>query len=60
MHSLLVAVFSGIITTILFYKATELSDARMLAVVESIHSDEVIFTLLGGVFIFHDKIPRLI
>ncbi|MBU3155663.1 multidrug resistance efflux transporter family protein [Clostridium estertheticum] len=61
-QSLLVAIFSGIIATILFFKATDLvsSDVRMLAVVESTQSGEVIFTLLGGVFIFHDKIPTLI
>jgi drug/metabolite transporter (DMT)-like permease len=28
--------------------------------VESTQSGEVIFTLLGGVFIFHDKIPTLV
>ena len=61
-QSLIVAVFSGIIATILFFKATDIvsSDARKLAVVESTQSGEVIFTLLGGVFIFYDKIPTLI
>jgi len=61
-QSFLVAVFSGIIATILFFKATDIvsSDTHMLAVVESTQSGEVIFTLLGGVFIFHDKIPTLI
>lgn len=58
-QSFLVAVFSGIIATILFFKATELvsSDTYKLAVIESTQSGEVIFTLLGGVLIFHDKIP---
>ncbi len=58
-QSLIVAVFSGIIATILFFKATDLvkGDAHRLAVVESTQSGEVIFTLLGGIFIFHDKIP---
>ena len=61
-QSLIVAVFSGIIATILFFKATDIvsSDAHKLAVVESTQSGEVIFTLLGGVFIFYDKIPTLI
>ncbi|MBK5242958.1 multidrug resistance efflux transporter family protein [Clostridium sp.] len=61
-QSLLVAVFSGIIATTLFFKATDIvsSDAHKLAVVESTQSGEVIFTLLGGVFVFHDKIPTLI
>ncbi len=58
-QSLIVAVFSGIIATILFFKATDMvgGDTHKLAVVESTQSGEVIFTLLGGVFIFHDKIP---
>jgi len=61
-QSLIVAVFSGIIATILFFKATDIvsSNTHKLAVVESTQSGEVIFTLLGGVFIFHDKIPTLI
>jgi len=61
-QSLLVAVFSGIIATILFFRATDIvsSDTHKLAVVESTQCGEVIFTLLGGVFIFHDKIPTLI
>jgi drug/metabolite transporter (DMT)-like permease len=61
-QSLMVAVFSGIIATILFFKATDIvsSDTHKLAVVESTQSGEVIFTLLGGVFIFHDKIPTLL
>ena len=61
-QSLIVAVFSGIIATILFFKATDIvsSDTHRLAVVESTQSGEVLFTLLGGVFIFHDKIPTLI
>ena len=61
-QSLIVAVFSGIIATILFFKATDIvnHDTHKLAVVESTQSGEVIFTLLGGVFIFHDKIPTLI
>ena len=62
LHSLIVAVFSGIIATILFFKATNLvsNDIHKLAVIESTQSGEVIFTLLGGVFLFHDKIPTII
>ena len=61
-QSLIVAVFSGVIATILFFKATDIvsNDTHKLAVIESTQSGEVIFTLLGGVFIFHDKIPTLI
>lgn len=62
LHSLIVAVFSGIVATILFFKATDIvsNNTHKLAVIESTQSGEVIFTLLGGVFIFHDKIPTLI
>ncbi|OAA91112.1 hypothetical protein CLCOS_39040 [Clostridium coskatii] len=58
-QSLVVAICSGIIATILFFKATDIvsSDTRKLAAVECTQSGEVIFTLLGGVFVFHDKIP---
>ncbi|SFD02253.1 Putative multidrug resistance efflux transporter [Clostridium uliginosum] len=61
-QSLIVAVFSGIIATILFFKATDIvsSDTHKLAVIESTQSGEVIFTVIGGVFIFHDKIPTFI
>ncbi|WP_459477973.1 DMT family transporter [Clostridium saccharoperbutylacetonicum] len=62
LQSLIVAIFSGIIATILFFKATDIvnNDTHKLAVIESTQSGEVIFTLLGGVFIFHDKIPTFI
>ncbi|MDF2675881.1 MAG: EamA-like transporter family/multidrug resistance efflux transporter [Bacillota bacterium] len=61
-NSLIVAVFSGIIATILFFKATDLvsHDTTKLAIIESTQSGEVIFTLLGGVLIFNDEIPTLI
>jgi drug/metabolite transporter (DMT)-like permease len=62
LQSLIVAVFSGVIATILFFKSTDIvsHDIHKLAVIESTQSGEVIFTLLGGVFIFHDKTPTLI
>lgn len=61
-QSLIVAIFSGIIATILFFKATDIvsGDTHKLAVIESTQAGEVIFTLLGGVFIFHDKVPTLV
>lgn len=53
------ALFSGVIATLLFFKATDLvkSDQRQLAVVESTQSGEVIFTLLGGIFFLKDTPP---
>lgn len=60
-QSLIVAIFSGVIATILFFKATDIvsSNISKLAVIESTQSGEVIFTLLGGIIIFHDKMPTL-
>lgn len=61
-QSAIVAVFSGVVATLLFFKATDLvkADNHKLAVVESTQSGEVIFTMLGGVFLFHDRMPTLI
>lgn len=61
-QSFIVAIFSGIIATILFFKATDLVNKNVhnLAVIESTQAGEVVFTLLGGVFLFHDKIPTFI
>ncbi|BCZ47438.1 hypothetical protein psyc5s11_35050 [Clostridium gelidum] len=61
-QSFIVAIFSGIIATILFFKATDIVsyDTYKLSIVESTQSGEVIFTLLGGITIFHDKAPTMI
>ena len=50
---LAVALFSGVIATILFFKATDLvkENLRQLAVIEATQSGEVLFTLLGGILI---------
>ena len=52
-QSLAVALFSGVIATILFFKATDLvkENLRQLAVIEATQSGEVLFTLLGGILI---------
>lgn len=59
---LLVAIFSGIIATILFFKATDMvnGDMTKLAVIECTQSGEVIFTLLGGILILNDNTPTLL
>jgi drug/metabolite transporter (DMT)-like permease len=59
LQSLLVALFSGVIATILFFKATDLvrGDMRGLAAVESTQSGEVVFTLAFGVLVFGDRAP---
>ncbi len=58
-QTFVVAVFSGVIATILFFKATELvqDDVRELAVVESTQAGEVVFALLGGALVFKDRLP---
>lgn len=59
LQSIIVAIFSGIIATLLFFKATDLvaGDTYQLAIIESTQAGEVIFALLGGVLLFNDKAP---
>ncbi|WP_066678419.1 multidrug resistance efflux transporter family protein [Clostridium septicum] len=61
-QSFIVAMFSGVIATILFFKATDMvsNNAHKIAIIESTQAGEVIFTLLGGIFILNDKIPTTI
>ena len=61
-QSLAVALFSGVIATILFFKATDLvkDNPRQLAVIEATQSGEVIFTLLGGVLFLGDSAPDVL
>lgn len=58
-QSLLVALFSGVIATVLFFKATDLvkSNPRHLAVIEATQCGEVLFTLFGGVLLLGDPLP---
>ncbi len=58
-QSLGVALLSGVIATLLFFRATDLvkSSQRQLAVVESTQSFEVLFTLLGSVLLLRDAPP---
>ncbi len=57
-----VALFSGVIATFLFFKATDMTkdNPRHLAVIEATQSGEVIFSLLGGVLILGDGLPTTI
>lgn len=61
-QALLVAIFSGVVATILFFKATDIvrDDSHKLATVETTQAGEVIFTLLGEVLILQDKMPTAI
>ncbi len=59
LQSFLVALFSGVIATILFFRATDLvrKNPRQLAVIEATQSGEVIFTLILGILILGDAVP---
>ena len=58
-QSLLVAILSGIVATVLFFYATDLArnDARQLAAVEATQSGEVIFTILGETMLLGTPLP---
>ena len=59
LQSLSVAVFSGVIATLLFFEATNLvkRSPKQLAVIEATQAGEVLFTLLGGILFLHDSLP---
>lgn len=59
LQSLLVALFSGVIATILFFKATDLVKHNhvQLALIEATQCGEVLFTLLGGILFLRDPLP---
>lgn len=61
-QSLGVAVFSGVIATLLFFKATDMvkDHPKQLAFIEATQCGEVIFTLLGGVLLLHDSLPTVV
>ncbi len=53
LQSLIVAVFSGVIATVLFFTATDLAkgNVHQLATVEATQSGEVVFTLIGELLV---------
>lgn len=59
LQAFLVALFSGVIATCLFFRATDMvkNNPKQLAIIEATQSGEVIFTLLGGLFILGDAVP---
>ncbi|CUH96176.1 putative membrane protein [Propionispora sp. 2/2-37] len=59
LQSFCVALFSGSIATLLFFKATDYvkSNQRWIAVIESTQSGEVVFSLLGGILLLGDAFP---
>lgn len=62
LQSFIVALFSGVIATILFFEATSLvkNNPKQLAVIEATQSGEVIFTLLGGLLFLGDTMPTAV
>lgn len=61
-QSVVVAVFSGVIATLLFFEATNMvkNNPKQLAVVEATQSGEVLFTLIGGILFLGDAMPSAI
>lgn len=61
-QSVIVAVCSGVIATVLFFRATDLTkgDVHKLAAVEATQSGEVIFALLGELIILKGSVPALL
>ena len=62
LQSVMVALFSGVVATVLFFRATDLvrHDQKKLALIEATQCGEVLFTLLGGVLILGDSAPAAI
>lgn len=54
-----VALFSGVVATLLFFEATNLvrHNSKQLAIIEATQAGEVLFTLLGGILFLHDSLP---
>ncbi|BBH23796.1 hypothetical protein Back11_51410 [Paenibacillus baekrokdamisoli] len=61
-QSVLVAIFSGVIATVLFFKATDMVRGNMqkLATIEATQSMEVFFSLLGELVFLSIQLPSLI
>lgn len=60
LQTLLVAIFSGVIATLLFFTATDIvrSDPKALAAIEATQAMEVIFTLFGEIILLHAALPN--
>lgn len=60
-NSIIIALFSGVIATLLFFKATDLTQGRMkeLAAVEATQSMEAVFSFILGLLILNSAVPSL-
>ena len=61
-QSVLVAVFSGVIGTVLFFQATDMvrGDMQKLATVEATQSMEVLFAVIGEIVLLASPLPSLL
>ncbi|WP_343565888.1 multidrug resistance efflux transporter family protein [Sphingobacterium sp.] len=59
LQTFMIAIFSGVIATLLFFTATDLvrTDHKALAAVEATQAMEVIFTLLGEIILLQATFP---
>ncbi|ULT24562.1 multidrug resistance efflux transporter family protein [Sphingobacterium sp. E70] len=59
-QTFMVAIFSGVIATLLFFTATDLvrTDHKALAAIEATQAMEVIFTLLGEIILLQAGFPN--
>lgn len=60
-QALIVALFSGVLATVLFFTATDLTkgDLHKLAAVEATQSGEIVFSILGEIFILNGNYPTI-
>ncbi|WP_293945440.1 MULTISPECIES: multidrug resistance efflux transporter family protein [unclassified Sphingobacterium] len=60
LQTLMVAIFSGVIATLLFFTATDIvrTDPKALAAIEATQAMEVIFTLLGEIILLQAALPN--
>ena len=60
--SFLVAFFSGVIATYLFFLSTQMvhTNIRKLATIEALQSLEVVFSVVLGMIVLHDTFPKLL
>lgn len=58
-QSAIIALFSGLLATLVFFSATRMvsGKSQALALVESTQCGEVVFSLLGGVWLLHNPLP---
>lgn len=59
LQTLIVAIFSGVIATVLFFSATDMvrENEKELAKVEATQSAEVVFAVIGEITILHSPLP---